>query len=110
MRIQAALPPDGKFTGSPGRTRIGWRVEYYQETEGGDPRWALPDKIATAKSVRYRRQDEFRLVFSLTDALAFQNVKTRLTRNNTRSRNLVEHHCYYVEAQPLADICVLHEF
>jgi hypothetical protein len=110
-RIQAALPRDAKYPGSPGRTRIGWRVEYYQESEGGNPRWALPDKIATAKSARYTRQDEFRLVFSLTDALAFQNVNTRLTPSITRRvPNPAEHHSYYVDAQTLANICVLHEF
>lgn len=111
MRIQTALPREAKFPGSPGRARVGWRAEYYQESEGGNPRWALPDKIATAKSFRYTRQDEFRLVFSLTDALAFQNVNTRLTPNNARRiPNPAEHHSYYVEAQTPADICVVHEF
>ncbi len=36
-RIEAALPPDAMFPGKPGRTRIGRRVEYYKETEGGKP-------------------------------------------------------------------------
>lgn len=110
-RIKAALPPHAKFPGPLGRTRIGWRVEYYQESEGGSPRWALPDKIATAKSIRYVRQDEFRLVFSLTDAFAFENVNTRLTQQNMpRVPNPADHRSYYVEAQSLADICVLLEF
>jgi hypothetical protein len=111
MRIRAALPSEAKFHGSPGRTRIGWRVEYYEESAGGSPRWAVPGKIATAKSVRYARQDEFRLVFSLTDALAFQNINTQLTRDSARRvRNPTEHHSYCLEAQTFADICVLHEF
>jgi hypothetical protein len=36
-RIEAALPPGATFRGQ--------RVKYYQEAEGGNPRWALPDKI-----------------------------------------------------------------
>jgi hypothetical protein len=110
-RIRAALPTRARFPGSSGRSHIGWRVEYYQESEGGRPHWALPDKIATAKSIKYARQDEFRLVFSLTHAMGFQNVNTRLTLGNTRrASNLAEHQSYGVEAQPLADICILREF
>ena len=60
-------------------------MEYYRETEGGKPRWALPEVIATSKLDSYAWQDEFRLVFSLTDALEFENVNTRLVhRNNAR--------------------------
>ncbi len=69
VRIEAALPPGATFPGRPGRTRIGQRVEYYRETGNCNPRWALPAVIATSKFADYAWQDEFRLVFSLTDAL-----------------------------------------
>lgn len=39
---------------------------------------ALPDLRATSKPDGYDWQDEFRLVFSLTDALTFENVLTRV--------------------------------
>jgi hypothetical protein len=87
-------------------------VEYYRETEGGNPRWALPEAIATSKLDSYAWQDEFRLVFCLTDALEFQNVNTRLVhRNNAREApKPAEHHFYHVKAQSLRDICRLREF
>jgi hypothetical protein len=112
-RIEAALPPAARFPGRAGRpARIGRRVEYYRETEGGKPGWALPDVIATSKLDSYAWQDEFRLVFSLTDALEFENVNTRLVhRNNARAAPTpAEHHFCHVKAQSLRDICRLHEF
>ncbi len=81
-RIEAALPPEATFPGSPGRPRIGRRVDYYLETESGNPRWALPDMIAASKSKAYAWQDEFRLIFCLTDALKF--VDLRLVQNTLR--------------------------
>jgi hypothetical protein len=52
-RIERAVclrPP--LFPGRPGgRARLGQRVEYYKETEAGNPRWALPDMIAVSKAV-----------------------------------------------------------
>ena len=40
-RIKAALPSSATFSAG--------CVQYYKETEGGSPRWALPDMIATSK-------------------------------------------------------------
>lgn len=110
-RIEAALPPKATFPGRRGRTRIGQRVEYYQEAEGGNRRWALPDVIAASKFDSYAWQDEFRLVFSLTDALEFEKVDVRVVQNSgSKSPNQAEHHCYPVSAGSLHDICRLHEF
>ncbi len=111
-RIETALlPSKAKFPGHPGRKRIGQSVEYYQETEAGNPRWALPDMIATSKLDKYAWQDEFRLVFSLTDALEFENVAICLKQGNARkSGNPAEHHCYALSVGTLHDICRLHEF
>jgi hypothetical protein len=108
-RVQAALPSGAKFPGPSGRTRIGWRVEYYDETEGGSPRWALPDKIATAKCKAYTWQDEFRLVFCLTDALAFEKVDLRLVQGyDKRVPRPAEHHPHRVAVGSLHDICHLY--
>lgn len=110
-RIEAALPRDATFPGRPGRTRIGRRVDYYRETDNCNPRWALPDVIATSKFDDYAWQDEFRLVFSLTNALGFEKVNLRLVRGRARTeRNTTEHHVFDVTApKGLADICRLHE-
>jgi hypothetical protein len=110
-RIEAALPPTATFPGRLGRTRIGRRVEYYQETDNCNPRWALPDVIATSKFDTYAWQDEYRLVFSLTDALGFEKVDMRLVKNRARKdRNPAQHHRHPVKARSLRDICRLHEF
>jgi hypothetical protein len=110
-RIEAALPPTAIFPGPPGHKRIGHRVEYYQETEAANPRWALPDVIATSKLHNYGWQDEFRLVFSLTEALGFEKVALRVTHGSDKKPpNPAEHHCWPVSAGSLHDICRLHEF
>ena len=101
-RIQAALPPTA--------TCRGRKVEYYKQSEAGHPRWALPDDIATSKLDSFASQDEYRLVFSLTDALAFEKVGLRLVQRNVReAAKPAEHHEYLVKARSLRDICKLHE-
>lgn len=110
QRVTSALPPNAAFPGAAGHTRIGNDVEYYDATEGGSPRWALPDQIALSKLKTYAWQNEFRLVFTLTDAFNFENVNTRLVSDrNEASRNINEHQNYVVETQSLRDICRLHE-
>jgi hypothetical protein len=102
-RIKAALPPKSTFRGQ--------RVEYYQETEGNSPRWALPDKIATSKLDCYAWQQEYRLLFCLTDALDFEKVNLHLVQDNAREApKPAEHPKYPVKARSLRDICRLHEF
>jgi hypothetical protein len=105
-RISAALPREATFPGRPGRPRIGRRVDYYRETDDCNSRWALPDVMATSKFDDYAWQDEFRLVFSLTDALAFENVKLHLVQERARTRNHSEHHVFDVTVpRGLGDIC-----
>jgi hypothetical protein len=111
-RIEAALPPGATFPGRPGRTRIGKRVEYNRETDNCNPRWALPDVIATSKLADYAWQDEFRLVFSLTDALGFEKVDLRLVKDRVRKvPRFDEHHFLDVKVlSGLGDLCRPHEF
>jgi hypothetical protein len=112
-RIEAALPHGATFPARAGRPlRIGHRVTYYPEIESGSPRWALPEMIALSKLDSYAWQDEFRLVFSPTDALSFEKVETRLVHKNhpREPPKPAEHHCYEVSAQNLRDICRLHRF
>jgi hypothetical protein len=96
-RIRAALPD--------GVTFFGRRVEYYRETEGGSPRWALPDLIATSKLDSYAWQCEYRFVFACTDALGFEKVATRLAPESAaREPKPAEHHRYIVKTRSLRDI------
>ena len=110
-RVTEALPVEARFPAPDGKRRIGHRVRYYSETEGGDPRWALPDMIATSKLDAYIWQDEFRLVFALTDAFAFDNVDTRLVQGNpSKVANPSEHRTFPVKIRNLRESCRLHEF
>lgn len=109
-RIQEAIS-NAKFPAKAGRARIGNRIEYYSETEGCNPRWALPDIIAISKLDSYSWQDEYRLVFSLTDASGFQKVNLRLaTDDASETRKPTGHSEHLVQARSLRDICKLHVF
>jgi hypothetical protein len=105
----AALPESAKYIRR-GR-RIGSRVTYYNETDNCTPRWALPDEIATSKLRQFAWQDEYRLIFSLTDALSFENVSTRLVRNGTvQDSENKEHAICDLTTSSLKDICRFHEY
>ncbi len=101
MRVQAALPATAKF--------IGRRVDYYRATDAGDPRWALPDRIATSKLDGYARQAEFRLVFSITGALEFENISLRLIQGASETPPPAKQDGQTVTIGSLADICRIHE-
>jgi hypothetical protein len=108
-RVSAGLPAGARVGGRPGRERIGRRVEYYRPADPVGTRWALPDQIACSKLDGYAWQDEFRLVFSLTDALAFQNVSMALTaRNAEPARTTEQGEPLDVAVGSLKDICRIH--
>jgi len=65
-RIKRVLPANATFHAR--------RVDYYDEGEGPGARWALPEQIATSKFKSYGWQDEFRIMFCLTDALGFEKA------------------------------------
>jgi hypothetical protein len=97
----------------PGTILRSGRVEYYEETEGGSPRWALPDMIALSKlKEKYEWQHEYRVLFCSTDALGFEKSSQRLVWGEAKKEapKPTEHHEYLVKARSLQDICRLHEF
>jgi hypothetical protein len=101
-RIREALPATAAFRARP--------VDYYPQTQGGNPRWALPDQIATSKLARWASQNEYRFMFSLTDALGFEKVDTRLIdRKNRPIPKPEEHIPRLVKVRSLRDICILHD-
>src|SRR5688572_3294655 len=77
-RVAAGLPDGATFPGRAGHQQVGNRVQYYKATDPAGTRYALPDQIAISKFDCYGRQKEFRLAFSTTDALAFENVAMAL--------------------------------
>jgi len=101
-RIREALPATAAFRARP--------VDYYPQTQGGNPRWALPDQIATSKLARWASQNEYRFMFSLTDALGFEKVDTRLIdRKNRPIPKPDEHISRLLKVRSLRDICILHD-
>lgn len=110
-KIESALPAETTFPGKPGRERIGQAVTYYEETDDCNPTWACPDMIAALKSKPFAWQDEYRLIFSLTNALAFENAQYALVRDGTsQEHKRAEHQPYDLNAGSLRDICRLHVF
>ena len=106
-RVQKAIS-GATFGGRPGHERIGRGVEYYDAGRPPEARWACPDLIACSKFDRYRWQDEFRLLFSMTDALKFQNVQRRLVKGASgRPPDPSQHHQQTIDIGGLADIAVL---
>ena len=112
-RVEAAALLLGRatFPGKPVRTRVGQPVEYYEETDNCTPRWALPDVIAVSKLKTFSWQNEYRLMFSLTDALGFQNAQYSLVRNGSSEQpKPAEHRHCDLETGNLRDFCRLHDF
>jgi hypothetical protein len=109
-RVRAGLPREARSPGRPGRERLGQRVEYYRVSDAPDTRWALPGRIASSKLADYSRQDEFRLVFSVTGALAFQNVSMKLVPEGAEADTPITGHGFHdVDVGSLLDICVVHK-
>lgn len=109
-RVAAALPEGAKFPGRPGRERLGQRVEYYQTSDAADTRWALPDRIASSKLREFAWQDAFRLVFSTTGALDFQNVTLTLEPRDAAPPAAAAGHPHQdIAAASLRDLCRVHD-
>ena len=100
-RVKAALPAGAEF--------FGRRIDYYRATDAGNPRWVLPDRIATSKLDDYARQFEFRLVFSATGALGFEDVSLRLVHGDAEPPPPAKQDGQPVPVGSLADICRVHE-
>lgn len=101
-RVQVAMPVGAEY--------VARRVEYYKATDAANPRWALPDMIAMSKLDVYSRQAEFRLAFSTTGAMDFENVTLQLVHGDGEPPPrppAPDHHPVLVGS--LWDICRLHE-
>ena len=111
-RVQKSLPWRTSFGGRPGHERLGHHVQYYDVTDNINPRWACPDLIGHSKLRDYAWQDEYRLMFSETDALRFENIRGQLVIGEIPKRivNPNEHHFRDLEIGSIADIAVLHSF
>jgi hypothetical protein len=107
--VAASLPADARFPGHPGHEQIGHRVEYYKASDAADTRSALPDRIAISKLTSYATQDEFRLVFSKTGALDFQNVSLALAPVSASPTPAVPDHAFSdVAIGTLEPVCRIH--
>jgi hypothetical protein len=100
-RVLSALPENATFFGK--------KVEYYTPDANCSPRWALPDKIAISKRAEYAWQNEYRLLFSMTNALQFENVDLALVSNDAPNpENRTDFTAHPLKIGAMADICRLH--
>jgi hypothetical protein len=101
-RIEHALQPEQIKL-------FGRSVTYYQATEAPNPRWALPDLIATSKLDCFSWQHEYRFVLATSSALEFEKTQLRLVRRRSREqRDSSLHAKTLVKARSMRDICRLH--
>lgn len=109
-RVETALR-GATLGGKPGRERIGFAVQYYNPEQPPGATYAVPDMIATSKMLSYRWQDEFRMLYSRTDALKFQNVSMKLVKGQPEKvEDTSQHRNEIVEVGSLEDIALLHVF
>ena len=101
-RVRSELPPGATFRVRP--------VEYYSEAQNCNPRWALADEIAISKLDRWSSQEEYRFLFSVTDALGFERAELRLVSRDRRPVSKPDEHIKCpLSIGSLRDICVVHE-
>ena len=110
-RVERSLPHGAKLPGRPDREHIGQAVNYYEESDNCNPTWACPDMIAALKHKTFAWQDEYRLIFSITDALNFESARYSLVRNGASEQfKSTQSQHYDLDVGSLRDLCVLHEF
>ncbi len=85
------------------------QVMYYPPTEAPNPRWALPDIIATSKLDEYAWQQEYRFVLTTPSALEFEKAKMQLVRRVSKDPpDSSPHAKKLLKIRNLEDICRLH--
>ena len=101
-RWKSALPKDAKYFAK--------KVNYYQPEHVPDNVWPQPDLIAATKLARFSYQHEYRLGFSITDALEFGQTTQLLVDRKVRPAPKPEEHRHWtLELGDLRDICTLRE-
>ena len=103
-RVRAALPEKATF--------FSRAVEYYEASIPPGPRWAVPEFISTAKqwSPTFVSQAEYRLIFSLTDGLQFEQVELNITTGQAQPTLKRDTYPKYIlNAGDLNDICRLRD-
>lgn len=84
-------------------------VTYYPPTEAPNPRWALPDVIATSKRDEFAWQREYRFVLATPSALEFEKAKMQLIRRVSKDPpNSSPHTKKLLKIRNMEDICRLH--
>jgi hypothetical protein len=87
------------------------KVSYYRPEDVPGNVWALPDLIITTKLKRFQYQDEYRLAYTTTDALAFENCTYQIIdRKAWPAPKCEEHLRQTLELGDLRAICRMHTF
>jgi hypothetical protein len=101
-RWLSALPKDAES--------FNRKVDYYRPEHGPGNIWPQPHLIASTKLVNFAYQQEYRLGFSVTGALAFGQASQQLIDPKTRpAPKPEEHHHWVLELGDLHDISTLYD-
>ena len=93
-----------------GAVHFAKRVDYYKSQDVPGNVWPQPDLIATTKLARFAYQQEYRLGFSTTGALAFNQATQQLVDRKVRPLPKPdEHHNLTLDLGDLSGICRLHD-
>jgi hypothetical protein len=93
-----------------GAAHFAKKVDYYLAEDVPGNVWPQPDLIATTKLKRFACQQEYRLGFSTTGALEFNQATQQLVDRKARPvPKPDEHHNLTLELGDLSGICRLHE-
>ena len=86
------------------------KVDYYRVEDVPGNVWPQPDLIATTKLARFAYQQEYRLGFSTTGALAFGQATQQLVDRKVRPLpKPEEHHNMTLDLVDLSGLCRLHD-
>lgn len=85
-------------------------VKYYREDDAPIIDWALPERIVMSKLQHFAWQNEYRLAFSIREALSFGKTKQYLVSSGATRKEATE--CYpfrIIKVGNLDDIAMIHK-
>ncbi len=86
-------------------------VKYYDEEEAPGINWASPDKIAMRKLTTFSKQEEYRFLFSIENALEFEKTTQKLRAGKKeRAQRINPYPEHILKIGNIRKWCKVHEF
>jgi hypothetical protein len=86
-------------------------VKYYTPEEPPIVDWALPERIAMSKLQHYKRQQEYRIAFSVNDAFRVENTRLKLVLpGSRRPERATAHPERLIKIGRISKQCKIHRF